>query len=93
MRFVYSNPFFIDHSAILLSLLILTNDSPLSVPFAPLPTHYTSQTESLCLPAISLFSVTGLSDLRRISQTATIPSIVPAAIKLGWLWENEQQLI
>lgn len=93
IKFVYSKPFFIDHSHILLSLLILTNDSPLSVPFDPLPTHYTSHTLSLCLPANSLFSVIGLSDLRLISHTATIPSIVPAAIKFGYELENLQQLI
>lgn len=39
IKLVYSNPFFIDHSTIRLSLLMLTSDSPLSVPLAPFPIH------------------------------------------------------
>lgn len=58
MRSVNSKPFFMDHSVILPSALMLTKLSPLSLPF-PLLIHWISHTASECLSKTYLFSATG----------------------------------
>ena len=54
---MYSKPFFIDHSVILPSALMLTRLYPL-LPL-PLEIHWMSQTEFVCLSRLYLFSAMG----------------------------------
>lgn len=82
IKSVYYSPFFIDHSVILPSALMLTKLSPLFP--LPLLIHCMSHIAFVFLSIDYLFSAIGLLSFFRMSYIVTTPSNVPHATRLGF---------